>query len=176
MLAATPAPSPTGSRRCAAPGTAPVELAVAAVLQCLPASKSRRKGGVKFLKGSAHPLQSFRTHQPASPSVSLCYLPNDPTIPTVVVIIIACHLELATRTSIRSKRLTHLSSWSACSQTLITWYPRFRSARLVARSRRLFPRILALQNSTRVLGILPHLGQACQKQPSKKTTKRGSGK
>jgi hypothetical protein len=64
---------------------------------------------------------------------------------------------------------------SACSQIRTTRQPLRRRARVTSRSRSLFRESLASQNFRRVAGMVPCLGQPCQKQPSTKTATRSAG-
>lgn len=57
---------------------------------------------------------------------------------------------------------------SSCSQNRITVHPASRSTRFVSRSRSLLRRIFSDQNSLFVFGVVPCIGQPCQKQPSTK--------
>jgi len=58
---------------------------------------------------------------------------------------------------------------SSCSQIRITIHPLSLSRRFTLRSLALFPVILASQKDARVLGLVPCLGQPCQKQQSTNT-------
>lgn len=57
---------------------------------------------------------------------------------------------------------------SSCSQIRSTLQPSEDRIRLTLRSRRLFALSFSIQNLRLFAGMLPHLGQQCQKQPSMK--------
>jgi len=81
------------------------------------------------------------------------------------------------RPSVLMSLASHCFPLNSCSQTRKTRYPSFRKRARKRLSRARLSRIFLLQNAARVLGILrAHCGQACQKQPSRKSAKFCWGK